>query len=99
MGTKFSSGSFVITLHERMTDNDLTDLSSVALEYLRAREKYGGFPSPFHGYAVILEELEEAWEQLKHGSVECACKEMVQVAAMALTFINEFQPRIGDTDE
>jgi len=59
-------------------------------ELLRATEKFGAFNSPHEGYAVILEELDELWEEIKSkdgfesGRLQ---KEAVQVAAMALRFL------------
>ena len=59
-------------------------------ELLRATAKFGPFNSPHEGYAVILEELDELWDEIKSkdgfasGRLQ---KEAVQVAAMALRFL------------
>ena len=59
------------------------------------RKAMGKFP-PFHsgheGYAVIKEELDELWEEVKKkqstpGRAEAMYKEALQVAAMALRFM------------
>lgn len=55
-----------------MVDNVKVDIwaaSFVADEimegYLKARQKHAPMHSPHEGYAVILEELDEVWEEVK----------------------------------
>jgi len=45
--------------------------------------------SNHEGYAVILEELDELWDEIKkqHPNNELIRKEAIQVAAMAVRFI------------
>lgn len=54
------------------------------------------FPTPFgnahEGYAVLLEEVDEAWDAIKKNNIVHARKEMVQVAAMAIRFLLEVKP-------
>ena len=59
----------------------------VGAELDRATSKFGPFNSAHEGYAVILEELDEAWDEIKRNNQEAATREMVQVAAMALRFL------------
>lgn len=59
----------------------------IADEYLRASERFGPFNSAHEGYAVILEELDEAWDEIKANSSERAIEEMIQVGAMAMRFV------------
>ena len=60
-------------------------------EYRRAGETYDEFNSPHEGYAVLLEEVDELWDEIKNdrkpGSLERMREEAVQVGAMALKFI------------
>lgn len=63
------------------------ELNSVADELKRAMAKFGPFRNGHEGYAVILEELDELWQEVKHGSHARAREEAVQVAAMALRFL------------
>jgi hypothetical protein len=62
-------------------------------EVQRAQRK---FPAPFNnaheGYAVLLEEVDEAWDAIKKNDIWDARKEMVQVAAMAIRFLLEVKP-------
>lgn len=61
----------------------------VANEVGRAMAKFPPFNSGHEGWAVIKEELEELWEQVRanrSGSVT-ARDEAIQVAAMAVRFI------------
>lgn len=62
-----------------------------AIELDRARRKFAPFHSAHEGYAVILEELDELWEEIRRKvpSRELMRKEAVQVAAMALRFIED----------
>jgi hypothetical protein len=67
---------------------DVCALQAVNTELRRARELH---QSPIHnvaeGYAIILEELDEFWDEVKHKPKnrvpEDLAKELVQVAAMA----------------
>lgn len=58
-----------------------------------ALEKFPAFNSAHEGYAVILEELDELWMEIKahqrNRSNEAMRREAIQVAAMALRFIME----------
>lgn len=61
----------------------------VAQEYNRARKIFPMFRSSHEGYAVILEELEEMWDEIKANNIPDARKECIQLAAMALAFLLE----------
>lgn len=77
-----------------MSDESHIDaiLVDVKEELLRALTK---FPRPLasahEGYAVLLEELDEAWDEIKANRPQQAAEEMVQVAAMAVRFLYEVQ--------
>lgn len=72
-------------------------LSSVSIielvhkELLKATEKFDSFNSAHEAYSVILEELDELWEEIKkkkeNRSKEKLRKEAIQVAAMAVRFV------------
>ena len=64
-------------------------LRMVKSEYCAATEKFGAFNSAHEGYAVILEELDEAWGEIKQNQSCAATQEMIQVAAMAIRWIND----------
>jgi hypothetical protein len=66
-------------------------LNRVKEEVLRDRKKFEPFNSPHEGYAVILEELDELWDEVKKGTQDPAAmfKEAKQVAAMAICFMLE----------
>ena len=62
------------------------------MELTRAQSKFPPFNSGHEGYAVILEELDELWREIRSnqatpGRDERMRKEAVQVAAMALRFL------------
>jgi hypothetical protein len=65
--------------------------SEAVQELNRASDKFGRFASSHEGYAVILEELDELWEEVRKQydvrSNERMRKEAIQVAAMAMRFV------------
>ncbi len=66
----------------------LTDIiNTVTDEYIRAESKFGPFASAHEGYAVILEEVDEMWAEIKRNDIKRAREEAVQVAAMAIRFL------------
>jgi hypothetical protein len=66
-------------------------LNGVKEQVLRSRKKFEPFNSPHEGYAVILEELDELWDEVKKGTQDPAAmfSEAKQVAAMAICFMLE----------
>jgi len=62
-------------------------------EFEKAREEFPPFHSNHEGYAVIKEELDELWYEIRtHPGGPFSCderieREAVQVAAMALRFL------------
>lgn len=68
-------------------------LEEVDREYLRATQLHGAFNSAHEGYAVILEELEELWDEIKKRKegrdIEKMQKEAIQIAAMAVRFVTD----------
>lgn len=66
-------------------------LDDVRIELLNATQKFGKFNSAHEGYAVILEELDELWEEIKFkGSTPQRTRaEAIQVAAMAVRFVKD----------
>lgn len=76
-----------------MTDEELARLrvalKAVEAEYRKARTKHSPMHSAHEGYAVIAEELDEMWDDVKSDRVMHAKGEAIQVAAMAVAFILE----------
>lgn len=64
-------------------------LTPVIAEFERAHSRFPPFNSPHEGWAVIREELDELWDEIKadRGREESAIKEAQQVAAMALRYL------------
>ena len=64
-------------------------LNDIHSEFNSANEKFKPFSTYHEGYAVILEELDELWDEVKsrdHSHYRMK-KEAIQVAAMAIRFI------------
>ena len=68
-------------------------VSDVLNELERAQKRFSPFRSPHEGYAVLLEEMDELWDEVKKdrtpGAIARMRGEAVQVAAMAIRFIED----------
>ena len=68
-------------------------LNWVRNEYNKATKKFGTFHNAHEGYAVLLEEVDELWENVKlnqfthTGRDALMLVEAIQVGAMAIRFI------------
>jgi hypothetical protein len=62
-------------------------VAMVKTELEDACRDFAPFNSPHEGYAVILEELEEMWADIKVDKLQDARIECLQVAAMAFRFL------------
>ncbi len=62
---------------------------AVVRELREANEKFPSFNSRHEGYAVIKEELDELWDDIKNKDAhpDDITAECVQVAAMAIRFL------------
>lgn len=72
-----------------MNPSYLTSCNTVQKEYDHAVRKHGPFNSSHEGYAVILEELDELWDEIKKqkpDKVRMYC-EAAQIAAVAIRFM------------
>ncbi len=56
-------------------------------EYNRAQTKFPPYNSPHEGYAVIQEELDEMWNDVKGNCHQAAIEEATQVAATAIRYL------------
>lgn len=64
-------------------------IDAMRIEVLTATAKFGSFNSCHEGYAVILEELNELWEEIKAKprDFDKIRREAIQVGAMAIRFL------------
>ena len=62
-------------------------LTAIRVEVLRAMNKFPAFNSAHEGYAVLKEEVDEAWDEIKRNESVMAKEEMIQVGAMAVRFL------------
>lgn len=67
--------------------------AAITAEALRARRKFPPFNSSHEGYAVLAEEVDELWDDVKADNVEHAIEEAIQVGAMALRFIADMRAK------
>lgn len=68
--------------------------AAVMSEYKWAVENYHKFNGPHEGYAIMLEEFDEFWTEVKRNDADRATLECVQVAAMCFRWLLE----CGDVD-
>lgn len=64
-------------------------------EAFLARIKFPAFNSAHEGYAVIAEELDELWDDVKADEVERSIAEAIQVGAMALRYIADMRAKLA----
>lgn len=66
-------------------------------EVLAANDLFPGFDSPHEGYAVLLEEVDELWDEVKKREFDPvkARKEAKQVAAMGIKFMQMIDEKYG----
>lgn len=77
-------------------------LMEVHEELDRATAKFGPFLSAHEGYAIIKEEVDELWDEVKKGNrqPELMRKEAIQIAAMAVRFVLDLYGRnFADDDK
>lgn len=63
----------------------------VLAELDRATALHGKFHDAHHGYAVILEEFDEMWDEIKANDPVKTRKECIQVAAMAIRYLMDIK--------
>lgn len=71
-------------------------LEEICNEYIKARAKHPPMRGPHEGYAVLKEEVDELWDEIKGNDPVRARREIIQVAAMALAYLIEVSPRKSD---
>lgn len=66
-------------------------LDDIRAELERAQKNYPKMNSFHEGYAIILEELDEVWDEIKmkNHNVQEIRKEMTQVASMCVRFLHD----------
>lgn len=67
-------------------------LAKVRAEVVRAITKFAPFNSAHEGYAVLREEVDELWDDVKRDYPQGAVEEAVQVAAMGVRFMMDVKP-------
>jgi hypothetical protein len=74
-----------------VTETEAGIIREVVAELNRASARFGNFGNGHEGYAVILEELDELWAEVKdkNSYPEIWDGEAKQVAAMAIRFMRD----------
>jgi len=72
-------------------------IDEVNAELQRARSLHAAQKSLHEGYAVLLEEVDEVWDEIKqrHPDLPALRKELIQVAAMAMRTIVDVIDRVN----
>lgn len=66
-------------------------LQRVKTELMKANKKFPLFNSTHEGYGVIKEELDEMWDEIKANLTSRSILECVQLAAMAVKYIQSME--------
>lgn len=71
-----------------------TAVAKILDEHWRATKKFKRLNSPHEGHAVIREEFDELWDEIKRRNHDYAAmeKEAVQLGAMVIRFLTEVIP-------
>jgi hypothetical protein len=67
-------------------------VAEVVEELARASEKFGSFNSAHEGFAILKEEVDELWTEVKKNNpnhISRMRSEAIQVGAMALRFVRD----------
>lgn len=73
-------------------------LAAVEHEVRRAEAKFAKFVSAHEAWAVLYEEIDELWDEVRANRPDRARCEAVQVAAMSVRFIRDAPPARRDLD-
>ena len=92
MGHNFNNSYINISGEQMKIEKIDFVLNWVRNEYLKATKKFGDFHNAHEGFAVLLEEVDELWENVKLNQSNIdrdllMMNEAIQVAAMAIRFI------------
>ena len=79
---------------DRLNSIDYEHFQEVAKEYIDAKSKFPPMVSAHEGFAILKEEVDELWDCVKMKQYdplrpEEMRKEVIQVAAMAIRFLND----------
>ena len=66
-------------------------VDEVDAEIFAARRKFHNFHSLHEGYGVLAEEVAELFGAVRANNIEAACLEAIQVAAMAIRFVEDLR--------
>lgn len=69
-------------------------LQLVHNEVCVATARHGKFNSSHEGYAVLKEEVDEMWDEIKKNDLVRSREEAVQVAAMAIRYLMDITPKV-----
>lgn len=80
----------------RMSDGYTSAMYAIGYEAHQAAHKFPAFNSAHEGYAVLLEEVDELWDEVKRHDVDfdAMIGEAIQVGAMALRFVADMRAKL-----
>jgi hypothetical protein len=70
-------------------------VNDIHMESLRALQKFAPFNSSHEGYAVLAEEVDELWDDVKADNVEHSIEEAIQVGAMAVRYVADMRAKLA----
>jgi len=82
---------YTIETTKNLSPSEQEAIQLIVNEYDRAITMYGPFASAHEGYSVLLEEVDELWDEVKakqsKRNPDNLKKESIQVAAMGMRFL------------
>ena len=71
--------------------NSIVEMATIEFDF--ATSKFGAFNNSHEGYAVLKEEIDELWDEIKDKQrSEQLLKEAIQVIAMGIRFVYDLVP-------
>jgi len=74
-----------------MTNDIAWVFDELKRELAEATENFPPMRSPHEGWAILREEVDEMWDEIKRNDFDGALEEALQVAAMAVRYISDLQ--------
>lgn len=74
-----------------MTNDASWVFDELRTELDKATKHFPPMKSPHEGWAILKEEVDEMWDEIKRNDFDGALEEALQVAAMAVRYIHDLQ--------
>lgn len=69
--------------------------AAILTEALDARTKFPPFNSAHEGWAVLYEEVDEIWDEVRADNLDAAIAEAIQAGAMCVRFVADMRAKVA----